>query len=95
MKAKLLFFCDACHSTVMFRKSLFEKIGLFYAKDAALEDYELWTRAVQHTAFVTIPEVYGEYRISTHNVSLEKMEAIEKNMCEIIRRQLKIHLCAG
>ncbi|MCC8149928.1 MAG: hypothetical protein LIO96_00265 [Lachnospiraceae bacterium] len=53
-----------------------------------MEDFDLWTRAVEYTKFETLPQVYGEYRISSHNISQEKVEAIELNMCEIVRCQL-------
>jgi len=92
MKAKLLFFCDACHSTVMFRKSIFEKNDLYYSGEAALEDFDLWTRAVKVTQFATIPEVYGEYRVGGGNISPLKLEKIENNVCEIVARQLKENL---
>lgn len=92
MKAKLLFFCDACHSTVMFRKSIFEKYDLSYSEEAALEDYELWTRAVRVTAFTTIPEIYGEYRVGGDNISPPKQSEIENNVCEIVSRQLRENL---
>lgn len=92
MRAKLLFFCDACHSTVMFRKSIFEKYDLCYSEEAALEDYDLWTRAVRVTGFETIPEVYGEYRVGGDNISPLKRDGIENNVCEIVARQLKENL---
>lgn len=92
MKAKLLFFCDACHSTVMFRKSIFEKYNLSYSKEAALEDYDLWTRAVRVTEFATIPEIYGEYRVGGDNISPRKQNEIEKNVCEIVAGQLRENL---
>lgn len=88
MKAKLLFFCDACHSTVMFRKHIFEENNLWYSGEAALEDYDLWTRAIKVTPFVTLPEIYGEYRISKSNISWKKTIEIENDMIEIVARQL-------
>ncbi len=92
MKAKLLFFCDACHSTVMFRKSIFEKYNLAYSTRSVLEDYELWTRAVGVTDFVTLPEVYGEYRVSGQNISVKNADAIGTDMCKIVARCLKENL---
>lgn len=92
MKAKLLFFCDACHSTVMIRKNVIEQYGLYYDPNAALEDYDLWTRAVKVTKFETIAEVYGEYRVGGNNISVDKNTAIQKNMCQIVARQLKDNL---
>lgn len=92
MKAKLLFFCDACHSTVMFRKSVLEKYQLKYDKEAQLEDYDLWIKLVKVTSFETIPEIYGEYRVWTNNISLKKNKAIQEEMCHIIAKQLEENL---
>lgn len=92
MRAKLLFFCDACHSTVMFRKETVEKYQLYYNKSSELEDYELWTRMVKATSFETIPLIYGEYRVGAQNISLGKETAIQSEMCQIIKRQLSENL---
>lgn len=92
LKARLLFFCDACHSTVMLSKSVVEQYGLYYDSTHALEDYELWCRAVRVTRFVTIPEVYGEYRVGGNNISSEKEKNIQSDMCEIVANQLHLNL---
>ncbi len=92
LKAKLLFFCDACHSTIMFRKSIVEKYDLYYNPQCALEDFELWSRAIQVTNFVTIPEIYGEYRVGGDNISYDKEKQIERNMCETVASQLRCNL---
>ena len=92
MKAKLLFFCDACHSTVMIRKSILEQYHLLYSAKAQLEDYDLWIRLIRLTAFETIPEVYGEYRTGMNNISLSKSERIQKEMCHATAIQLKDNL---
>lgn len=92
MKAKLLFFCDACHSTIMIRKSVLEKFSLRYDPKSQLEDYDLWTRAVRVTDFETIPEIYGEYRVGGGNISPFKNEQIQSEMCRITAKQLKDNL---
>ena len=92
MKAKLLFFCDACHSTVMIRRSVLEKFDLRYDPQVQLEDYDLWTRAVQVTDFETIPEIYGEYRVGVNSISQFKHEQIQEEMCCTAARLLKDNL---
>jgi len=92
LKAKLLFFCDACHSTVMIRKSVLEKYGLRYDPSVQLEDYELWTRMVNVTDFETIPEIYGNYRVGSNNISLFKNEQIHQEMCRRTAMLLKENL---
>lgn len=92
MKAKLLFFCDACHSTVMLRKSVLEQNNLYYEKNIPLEDYDLWIRLTKVTDFETIPEIYGEYRVGLDNITIQKNEEIQISMCCMIAKQLKENL---
>lgn len=92
MKAKLLFFCDACHSTVMIRRAVLESHHLYYKKDVPLEDYDLWVRFVQVTDFETIPEVYGEYRVGLNNITNRKNDEIQIFMCHNVANQLKRNL---
>lgn len=92
IKAKLLFFCDACHSTVMIRKSVLNQYNLRYDTSAQLEDYDLWTRMVNVTDFETIPEIYGNYRVGNNNISLFKNEQIQREMCEKTAALLKENL---
>lgn len=92
MKAKLLFFCDACHSTVMMRKAVLEQHGLRYDSSAQLEDYELWTKIVNMTDFETIPEIYGAYRVGSNNISLFKNQQIHQEMCRRTAMLLKENL---
>ena len=60
-RARLLFWCDLCHSTLMLRKDVFLANGLFYDRNYLAEDYELWTRAMEFTGIRNIPEVLGIY----------------------------------
>lgn len=92
MKAKLLFFCDACHSTVIMRKFVLEQYGLRYDPSAQLEDYELWTKIVNVTDFETIPEIYGAYRVGSNNISLFKNQQIHQEMCRRTAMLLKENL---
>lgn len=92
MKAKLLFFCDACHSTVMMRKSVLEQFDLYYQSGFPLEDYDLWVRLTRVTAFETIPEVYGEYRVGLNNITSRKNDEIQMCMCRIVAEQLQENL---
>ncbi|WP_026657554.1 bifunctional glycosyltransferase/CDP-glycerol:glycerophosphate glycerophosphotransferase [Butyrivibrio sp. AC2005] len=92
LKAKLLFFCDACHSTVFLRREALDKYSLQYNTASVIEDYDLWTRLIRVSDAVTLPEVYGEYRVSYSNISREKEALIQSEMCRITARQLKDNL---
>lgn len=88
IKANLLFKCDVCHSTVMFRKSEFQKYALWYDSSYLSEDYELWTRAVQNLNFATIPEILGEYRWNGENITAKKISLLDQEAQKIIARTL-------
>lgn len=61
----LLFDNYFVHSSVMIRKAIFDKIGLYATEKARQpEDYELWSRVLRHEGFKVgnIPEVLVIYR---------------------------------
>lgn len=60
-RARLLFWCDLCHSTLMLRKDVFIFNDLYYDRNYKAEDYELWTRAMEFTRIRNIPEILGIY----------------------------------
>ena len=89
MKAQLLFTCDVCHSTVMFRKSDFVNNDFWYDASYLSEDFELWCRASQKLKFATIQEVLGEYRWDGENITASKMNRLDAEAQRIIARTLK------
>jgi len=89
LKVKLIFECDLCHSTVMFRRDLFISNNLFYDETFLAEDFELWTRAVQIMKFATIPEVLGFYRHSDDNITESKKQDLAEESGEIVAKSLK------
>lgn len=92
LKAHFMFRCELCHSTLMLRKSSFIDNNLFYDKNYAAEDYELWTRAVHIIKFANIPQVLGEYRIGENNITLSKMGELHYESGEIAARNISLHL---
>jgi glycosyltransferase involved in cell wall biosynthesis len=92
IKARLLFSCDICHSTLMFRKKDFIVNGLWYNPEYDAEDYELWLRAIDVLKFGTIPAVLCEYRWNGNNITQKKAERIEDEARILIANNLKNHL---
>ena len=64
------------HSSVMFRKDVFEKVGGYRNFFKHAEDYELWTRIVFKYKTDNMPEVLLKYR-------LHKDQITEKNNFEM------------
>ncbi len=74
---KLLHGCFLIHSSVMWRRDLFEFNKLEYNTDFAYaEDYELWSRAVRYCHVQNLPDVIIKYRKHTANVSVTKQRAM-------------------
>ena len=91
-RANLLFSCDMCHSTVMFRRKDFVDRGLFYHPAYLAEDFELWSRAVGVLEFSNIPQVLGEYRWDGDNITAQKMGKLAKEHAGIVAASLQRNL---
>lgn len=81
LKLALLIYNPFVHSSVMFKKSVFEEIGARYSEDhQATEDYELWTRFALKTKVAILPQFLTLHRrhqqqVSTQNSSLQQKNA--------------------
>lgn len=64
IRSRLLFESVIAHPSAMIRKDVFLKADLLYNPEYIFaEDYDLWTRASEHTFFANIPYVLVLYRI--------------------------------
>lgn len=57
------------HSSVLFRKDIFEKVGGYKARFKHVEDYELWTRIVFKYKTDNISENLLEYRLHEDQIT--------------------------
>ncbi len=88
LKLALLFGCDICHSTVMFRKSFIEQYSIRYPENSPQEDYELWLQCLDKTTIANIPEVLGRYRI--HNsITIKKEKILEDYEVSLSSKYIK------
>ncbi|TES83524.1 MAG: glycosyltransferase [Hadesarchaea archaeon] len=60
------------HSSMVFRRKLFDKIGLYDESFKFAHDYDLVIRAVRKFKIVNIPQVLLNYRISEESISFQK-----------------------
>lgn len=60
------------HPTVMVRRALFEKYGLYNSEYDGAEDYELWLRWSKYTQFANIGQVLLNYRLHDRSVSFNE-----------------------
>lgn len=78
LKTSLVFNCNICHSTLMFRKKDFIENNLYYPIDSLQEDFELWSKAIGCIKMATISEVLGFYRVVGEGISDAKGEELDK-----------------
>lgn len=80
------------HPAVMMRKSVLQQISPVYTPGmAAAEDYDLWVKLADKTAFGNVQEVLLQYRI--HETQLSETKKKEENdMVECIRTKLITNL---
>lgn len=92
--AHLLFHLVIAHSTVMFRKDTFLKYNLRYSPKAYGEDYELWTRAMEHMRFHNLKNILVEYRLHSSNITNQKKYCLAcetgRIMANILKRDFGI-----
>ena len=92
VKIALLFSCDLCHSTVMFRKKDFVENNLFYDENSPQEDFELWSRAIHVLKFANLQEVLGLYRVTGSSITDIKEQQLIKYEVKITVKKLKKYL---
>lgn len=63
----LTFYCRIFHPSVIYRKSVIDRLGQYPARMA--EDYLLWCRLIREHRFHTLPEFLLDYRISATSTS--------------------------
>ncbi|MEZ4681892.1 MAG: glycosyltransferase [Caldilineaceae bacterium] len=69
IKWKLLFANTFCHSSIMFRKQLWETYQFLYDENLVYsQDYELWCRFAETTMLANLPTPLVMYR--THSMSI-------------------------
>lgn len=92
VKIAMLFGCDLCHSTIMFKKKDFVDNNLFYDISSPQEDFELWSRAVHILKFANLQEILGLYRVTGESVTDNKVNIIEDYEVKIVLNQLDKYL---
>ncbi len=65
------------HPSLVFRKEMFDEIGLYDESFEFAQDYDLMLRAVSRFNIVNLPEVLLNYRVSEEAISSRKMKKQE------------------
>jgi glycosyltransferase involved in cell wall biosynthesis len=61
--------CGICVSTVVVRRSVLDRVGLFDTTLAGVQDWDLWLRIAQVAKVIRLDEVLARYRIHAEGMS--------------------------
>jgi glycosyltransferase involved in cell wall biosynthesis len=91
IKTALLIRNPVVHSSVMFRKNVLLKSGLYDTSNNLQppEDYELWCRLINYGDFINIPEFLVDYFHNPNGLSKLMANKIQSNMHKILYRNFK------
>lgn len=67
-----------CTSSVMIRKSFFDRLGLLDVAAAPADDYEMWLRCMPAAKIAYLDEPLIEYHLHGHNYSRNRFMMVEK-----------------
>ena len=91
-KAELLFNCDLCHSTLMFRKEDFIKNNMLYPEGSPQEDYELWLNICNQVRFANLPEVLCRHRTYEGSITSQKKDILTTYHVKLLQKFLRENL---
>lgn len=74
IKENIYWGCPLTHSSVMFSKDIFQKVGGYNTEFKIAYDYDLWLRMLENGAIENVPKVLLQYRI--HKKSLSHRDSV-------------------
>lgn len=93
IRTALLQRCAIAHPSILCRRNVFDRVGLYDTKFDFCEDYELWCRAsLLGIQFANIPEPLTHYRKHAGQVSREKAQTQFEKDLEVKRRYMSAWL---
>lgn len=86
IKASLLFDNPFAHSSMILRKSFFNKHDLhFDGSYYPSEDYELWARALEYFPSANIGQVFLQYRLHANSMTLSGQPEMDAHAVRIVK----------
>ena len=84
-KYRLLFDCCFTHSSIIIRKEILKKVGLYNENEKIVppEDYELWSRIARKSKIANIPEVLVYFRENDSSMTYNKPYKIRERAARI------------
>lgn len=91
IRQKILLRNQFAQSSIIFRKKLIEKTGLYNTEFDGCEDLDLWLRIGQNCNFANLNEVTTAYLVHPGGISKQKKFKIAKNIYLLIKKYKKIY----
>jgi len=84
IKMEMLTHNPIVHSSVMWRRKIFEQFGFLYDSNfPGAEDYEFWSRVIFKTQIANLPETLLYYRCHDKQVTQSKQKLVERTTQKI------------
>lgn len=88
----LIFHCGISHSSVMFKRTVFEKVGGYDPAMAHVEDYDLWCRMSAFARLENLPDVLLYYRIHGASIGSTKASIMAEHALRVTARMMTLRL---
>jgi glycosyltransferase involved in cell wall biosynthesis len=89
LKSYLLLGNIFAHPSVMLRLSLFQKFQLTYNEHfSRMQDYELWTRAIEYFPVTNLPQILLNYRANPNGSKIYQSPVYQSLLNELRKQQL-------
>ena len=88
LRWRLLWNNPFVHSSMMFRRSIYDLVGGYTVDRNLPEDYDLWSRMSRVTGLSNIPEVLQFYRETQTGISRREKQLISNGVLTIASRNL-------
>ncbi len=86
----LLFKNSIAHPSVMMRRDIIEKLNYYRPQAHHIEDYDLWTRAIEVTQIANLPSILLLHRIHENSICSQQFKIQHENAINlVIRPRLK------
>ena len=91
IRADALFYSPCVHPTILFRRDIIDKYNVFYNKDyKASEDYDFFTRVLEHGDIANVDGVLFKYRLYGTNATYVNNNIGFKIYSDVMERQFHI-----
>ena len=92
IKFNLLWESSVCHASAMYRHEIIQSVGGYDAAFATAQDYDLWARLCDVTAFANLPESLMTVRIHAASSSAQSGKEQSRLARSVSRRMLTRYL---